>query len=103
MTTAAEFWNTVMASGLTAEQELVGLWQRLRDCTPRRKAPMFPGASVSPGGPGSQISLREWQRRFGTQVAPELEPEPLINQLQTARDALRKRRKRQLQTLLLLA
>jgi len=33
--TAYDFWNSVRPSGLTAEEELVELWQRLRDCVPR--------------------------------------------------------------------
>ena len=30
--TAAEFWNQVRPSGLTAEQELIAFWERMRDC-----------------------------------------------------------------------
>lgn len=32
MATAAEFWNSVRPSGLTAEQELIAFWERMRDC-----------------------------------------------------------------------
>lgn len=30
--TAEEFWSEVRPSGLTAEQELVAFWTRMRDC-----------------------------------------------------------------------
>lgn len=33
--TPAEFWGSIRASGLTAEQELVELWERMRDCKPK--------------------------------------------------------------------
>lgn len=30
--TPAEFWGSIRAGGLTAEEELVEFWRRMRDC-----------------------------------------------------------------------
>lgn len=54
MIAAADFWSSIRPSGLTAEQELVELWTRLRDCT----RPVVIG-----GGSGMPIRMRV-PRRF---------------------------------------
>lgn len=42
MATAAEFWNKVQpGSGLTVEQELVALWEHMRDCPCKEKRKRF--------------------------------------------------------------
>lgn len=99
--TPAEFWGSIQASGKTAEQELVELWERLRNCVRpedrNQTITASSGGGVMPGGPGSQISMTEWLRRMQPQASPV---EQLVDDAIARRQARRKKRNQQLLLLL---
>jgi hypothetical protein len=93
---AADFWSAIQPSGLTAEQELVAFWSRMRDCPCAAQEQRLIGAGGGATGIGGQVSLSEWLRRYGPQPQPEeVALAEVIDQAQAARDAKRKRRKRE--------
>jgi hypothetical protein len=99
--TPAEFWASVRPSGKTAEQELVELWERMRNCVrpADRNTTTFAaaGGAATPGGPGSQISMSEWLRRF------QPGPSPVEVAVDDAIAKRKARRKREEELLLLLS